>query len=213
MCFFIQSCEPLGVKKKKRKQKCTSFLCEPCVLPVSSSFPTPPFSTDRYPAAANLHVLATQITLLCFFPSQLLGLGKSPAPCCLPPLRLLWEPLLLEQVCKCSGKGAGPSAPQSPQLPLGSPASPLPMTPHPAAALLAASQGWTDDTFSLAPAKSHQSAAASLDPFPSVKTHVQTGRCCLLWLCLVLKEQVYLLVTSRALVALSLSYLSVCCSS
>lgn len=159
MCFFIQSCEPLGVKK--RKQKCTSFLCEPCVLPASPSFPAPPFSTDTQLAAANLHVLATQITLLLFFPSQLLGLGKSPAPCCLPPLRLLWEPVLLEQVCKRSGKGASPSALQSPQLPIGCPYhSPLSMTPHPTAALLAASQGWTDDTFPLAPAKSHQSSAA-----------------------------------------------------
>lgn len=91
-------------------------------------------------------------------PISAAGTGLKSCSLPLPPLRLLWEPVLLEQVCRHSGKGAL----QSLQLP------PLPMTPHPAAALLAASQCWTDDT--LAPAKSHQSSAAKLDPrFPLSK--------------------------------------------
>lgn len=82
MCFFIQSCEPLGKKTKTQKKinqkKSTSFFHEPCVLPASLSSPCPHFSTDRNLTMANLHVLATQINIAVLI--SFVGIGESPAP-------------------------------------------------------------------------------------------------------------------------------------
>lgn len=100
MCFFIQSCEPLGEKKTKNtkkstKKKSTSFFHEPCVLPASPSSPSPHFSTDRNLTVANLHVLATQINIAVLI--SLLGLGKVLPPTSFPLLKS-WHPL-----CHCLG--------------------------------------------------------------------------------------------------------------
>lgn len=80
MCFFIQSCEPLGGGKKERKKNAHhSSVSLVSYLPPLPP-PSPHSSTDRNLPVADLHVLVTQTTPRLFPHSHLLGPGRSPAP-------------------------------------------------------------------------------------------------------------------------------------
>lgn len=87
MCFFfIQSCEPLGKKKKhtqKNQQKKMHIIPSWALCPTCLPFlpPSPHFSsTDRNLTVASLHVLAAQINI-AFLLISFVGIGESPAPC------------------------------------------------------------------------------------------------------------------------------------
>lgn len=118
------------------------------------------------------------LTLL-FFRSHLLGSGKAlpPTPCppggpvgILPPaLRLPWQ--------TCS-------------VPPGPSSSPCDVPPHLVSGAVVISQGCAGDVFLQQSQKRWVIGSPMGSLFPSAQTHVQAGHCCLLWLCLVLKEQV-----------------------
>lgn len=117
MCFFIQSCEPLGGGKKERKKN--AHHSSVSLLSYLPPLPPPSLhsSTDSNLPVADLRVLATQITprlfpaLTCWDRGEVL------------PLKLPWEPALT-----CAA-GASPA------------------TPHPVSHLPRVSQGWADGTF------------------------------------------------------------------
>lgn len=132
MCFFIQSCEPLGGGKKERK-KCTSFLHEPCVLPASPSSPLSALLNWQKPASGRLACVGNPNHTTAFLPLSPVGTGEKSCPCFSLPSKLPWEPALTCAAgagCRTRAAGASPSAPCHPHCELFTPQPQLP-TPCP----------------------------------------------------------------------------------
>lgn len=192
MCFFIQSCEPLGGGKKERKKM---------HIPLWASCPTclpflPPLCTPQLTETCQWP------TCMCWQPTS--HHGFFPALTCwdrgeVLPLKLPWEPAL---TCAAGASPSGlcaiPTSPPSHNSP--------PRVPSPEH--LPGLGSWQIFLQQLQKVISHQLPAGSLFSPPRVSTHMQTGHCCLVWRCLVRKEQVHPFGISPAQVALSLPYSS-----
>lgn len=155
MCFFIQSCEPLGGGKKERKKNAHhSSVSLVSYLPPLPP-PSPHSSTDRNLPVADLHVLVTQTTPRLFPHSHLLGPGRSPAP--KTPLGAGAD------LCRWSQPMGAPCYPHF---------TPQPQLPTPCPISWASPRAEQLAHYSSAVAKSNQSSAARWVPFfPPMSAH------------------------------------------
>lgn len=215
MCFFIQSCEPLGGGKKERK-KCTSFLHEPCVLPASPSSPLSALLNWQKPASGRLACVGNPNHTTAFLPLSPVGTGEKSCPCFSLPSKLPWEPAL---TC-AAGAGSVRHGLREPAhrlhaIPTASSSPPSRNSPprvRPPEGLPGLG-GWHVFLKQLQKVISHQLPRwVPFFFFLPVKTHMQTGHCCLLWLPCFEGAGVPVCSHPCRSCTLSLSYLSACSS-
>lgn len=206
MCFFIQSCEPLGGGKKERK-KCTSFLHEPCVLPASPSSPLSALLNWQKPASGRLACVGNPNHTTAFLPLSPVGTGEKSCPCFSLPSKLPWEPALTCAAGAGSvGHGLREPAHRLHAIPTASSSPPSRNSPprvRPPEGLPGLG-GWHVFLKQLQKVISHQLPRWVPFFFSSLSKHTCRLATVAFCDCLVLKEQVYLFVVIRAEVALSL---------